>query len=59
MSKNWISSAIKNPGAFTAQARKAGLTVPAFRRKVLANPDRYSATTVRRANLSKTLGKLR
>jgi hypothetical protein len=57
---NWIKKAVsKNPGSFTAQAKKAGMSVPAFRDKVLANKSDYSSTTVKRANLAKTLSKMR
>ena len=55
----WIQSAIKKPGSFTAQANKAGMSVPAFRNKVLSNKGAYSATTVKRANLAKTLAGMR
>lgn len=55
---NWIKGAIKHPGAFTKKAEKRGLSVAAFRSKVLANPGRYDTTTVRQANLAKTLKKL-
>lgn len=57
---NWIKKAVsKNPGSFTAQAKKAGMSVPAFRDKVLSNKEKFSATTVKRANLAKTLSKMR
>ena len=56
---NWIKSAIKKPGSFTAQAKNAGMSVPAFRNKVLSNKNAYSATTVKRANLAKTLAGMR
>lgn len=55
----WIQSAIKKPGSFTAQAKRAGMSVPAFRDKVLSNKEAYSSTTVKRANLAKTLSKMR
>lgn len=55
----WIQSAIKKPGSFTAQAKRAGMSVAEFRKEVLANKDKYSATTVRRANLAKTLSKMK
>lgn len=55
----WIQSAIKKPGSFTAQANKAGMSVPAFRDKVLSNKEAYSSTTVKRANLAKTLAGMR
>lgn len=53
--KNWIAGAIKHPGAFTAQAKKRGMTVAQFANAVTSNPDRYDETTVKRANLAKTL----
>jgi len=57
---NWIKKAVsKNPGSFTAQAKKAGMSVPAFRDKVLSNKEAYSSTTVKRANLAKTLAGMR
>lgn len=57
---NWIKKAVsKNPGSFTAQAKKAGMSVPAFRDKVLANKEKFSSTTVKRANLAKTLSKMK
>jgi hypothetical protein len=56
---NWIQSAIKKPGSFTAQAKGAGMSVPAFRDRVLANKEDFSSTTVKRANLAKTLSKMR
>jgi hypothetical protein len=55
----WIQSAIKKPGSFTKQAKAAGMSVPAFRDKVLANKEEYSGTTVKRANLAKTLSGMR
>ena len=56
----WIQKAVsKNPGSFTAQANKAGMSVPAFRDKVLSNKGAYSSTTVKRANLAKTLSGMR
>jgi hypothetical protein len=55
----WIQSAIKNPGSFTKQAQSAGMSVPAFRDKVLANKEDYSSTTVKRANLAKTLSRMK
>jgi hypothetical protein len=55
----WIQGAIKKPGAFTAQAKKAGMSTSAFRDKVLANKEKFSSTTVKRANLAKTLSKMK
>jgi len=54
----WIQGAIKRPGAFTAKAKKAGKSVAGMAAAVTKNPDRYSARTVRQANLAKTLRKI-
>ena len=54
----WIQKAIKNPGSFTKQAQAAGMSVSGFRNKVLANKGDYSSTTVKRANLAKTLSRM-
>jgi hypothetical protein len=59
MKKKWIDGAIKHPGAFTAQAKKRGMTADQFARAVTANPARYDDTTVKRANLAVTLEKMR
>jgi hypothetical protein len=58
-SGGWIEKAIKNPGSFTKQAQSAGMSVPGFKNKVLANKEDFSSTTVRRANLANTLSKMR
>jgi len=56
----WIQKAVsKNPGSFTAQAKRAGMSTSAFRDKVLANKGKFSSTTVKRANLAKTLSKMK
>ncbi len=56
--ENWIKKATsKNPGAFTRQAKAAGMSTTAFANKVLANKDDYNAKTEKRANLAKTLSK--
>jgi hypothetical protein len=56
--KKWIQKAIKRPGAFTKKAKKAGKSVAGMAAAVTKNPDRYSPTTVRQANLAKTLKKI-
>jgi len=56
--KKWIQGAIKRPGAFTAKAKKAKMSVPGFAAAVKKNPSKYSATTVRQANLATTLRKI-
>lgn len=55
----WIQKAIQKPGSFTAQAKRAGMSTSAFREKVLANKEKFSGTTIRRANLAKTLSKMK
>lgn len=55
---NWIQGAIKRPGAFTAKAKKAGMSVSAFARHVLANKKKYPSRTVRQAALALTLRKI-
>jgi len=57
--KNWIQGAIKRPGAFTKKAEERGVSVKELAAKVTANPDEYDKTTVKQANLAKTLSKLR
>lgn len=48
-----------NPGSFTAQAKRAGMSVSAFAAKVLASPDDHDSRTVRRANRYRTVRKMR
>ena len=52
---NWIAGAIRHPGAFTRKAQKRGMSVSEFGAHVRSNPERYDSTTVRQANLAKTL----
>jgi hypothetical protein len=54
MAKNFISSAIKHPGAFSAQAKNAGMSTRSF---ALAHQN-DSGTTGRRARFALTLMKL-
>jgi hypothetical protein len=58
-SKNWIQQAIRKPGAFRKQAKRAGKSTMDFAREVVRNPSRYSTTTVRRARLAITLSKFK
>jgi len=56
MAKKWIQNAIKHPGALTAKAKAAGMSVSAY----MAHPPKsISATTRRQINLAKTLATLR
>lgn len=59
MGGQWIKSAIKKPGALTKQAKAAGMSVPEFAQNVLSNKEDYSGTTVKRANLAKTLSRMK
>lgn len=53
--KKWIQKAINRPGAFTAKAKKRGITSAQLQENVLSNPDEYDEKTVKQANLRKTL----
>lgn len=55
MAKKFIQSAIKHPGSFTAQAKRRGETPAKLQKQVLADKKNYSPTTVKRAELRKTL----
>ena len=58
MAKKWIQAAIKHPGAFTAQAKKAGKSVAGYARQVVKKGSKASTTTKRRARLAQTLAKI-
>lgn len=57
--RKWIKGAIKRPGAFSAKAKRAGMTTAAYARKVLKKGSRASTRTKRQAALAQTLGKMR
>lgn len=59
MSKNWMATAVKRPGAFTAKAKRRGLSTAAFAKQVLANKERYDGRTVKQASLARTFAKAR
>lgn len=44
-------------GAFTKQAKRAGVSVDAFANRVLRNPKNFKTTTVRRARWYKRFAK--
>jgi hypothetical protein len=44
-------------GVFTAKAKRAGMGVQAYARKVLANKSRYSSSTVKQANFARNAKK--
>ena len=54
-SKKWIQGMEMEEGAFTAKAKKKGITTAQLQENVLANPDDYDEKTVKQANLRKTL----
>lgn len=56
--ENWIQGAVEHPGAFTAKAKRAGISVGKFAAHVLAHTDKYSTKTVDQAKLARTLRKL-
>jgi len=52
---NWIKGAIKHPGAFSAKAKRAGMSTSAYAQK-----EKHAGGTLgREANLAQTLGRLR
>ncbi|MCX7854322.1 MAG: hypothetical protein N2383_16265 [Caldilineales bacterium] len=59
MAEKWIQKAIRRPGAFTAKAKRAGLSVAAYASKVLKKGSRADATTKRQAVLYRTLRRFR
>jgi hypothetical protein len=59
MAKKWIQKAIKKPGSFTKQAKKAGESVQDFANQVLKKGSKASSKTKARARLAKTLKKMK
>lgn len=53
--KKWIQGMNMKEGAFTAKARRKGITSAQLQENVLANPDEYDEKTVKQARLRKTL----
>lgn len=53
--KKWIQSMDMKEGAFTAKAKKKGITSAQLQANVLANPDKYDEKTVKQARLRQTL----
>jgi hypothetical protein len=54
-SKKWIQGMDMKEGAFTAKAKRKGITSAQLQENVLANPDKYDERTVKQARLRKTL----
>jgi len=53
--KKWIQSMNMKEGAFTAKAKRKGITTAQLQENVLSNPDKYDDKTVKQARLRKTL----
>jgi hypothetical protein len=53
--KKWIQGMDMKEGAFTAKAKKKGITSAQLQENVLSNPEKYDEKTVKQANLRKTL----
>ena len=56
--KKWIQGAIKNPGAFTAKAKRAKKTVKQYTKSVLKKGSKSTEKTKRQARLAKTLARI-
>ena len=53
--KKWIQGMDMKEGAFTAKAKRKGITSAQLQQNVLSNPDDYDEKTVKQARLRKTL----
>ena len=53
--KKWIQGMDMKEGAFTAKAKRKGITSAQLQENVLANPDKYDEKTVKQARLRQTL----
>lgn len=53
--KKWIQKAQIKEGAFTAKAKKKGITTAQLQENVLSSPDKYDEKTVKQARLRQTL----
>jgi len=53
--KKWIQGMDMKEGAFTAKAKRKGITSAQLQENVLSNPDKYDEKTVKQARLRKTL----
>jgi hypothetical protein len=51
----WIQDADIKEGAFTAKAKKKGITSAQLQENVLSAPEKYDDKTVKQANLRRTL----
>jgi hypothetical protein len=53
--KKWIQKAKMKEGAFTAKAKRRGITSAQLQSNVLGDPDKYDEKTVKQARLRQTL----
>jgi len=53
--KKWIQNMDMKEGAFTAKAKKKGITTAQLQENVLSNPEKYDEKTVKQARLRQTL----
>ena len=53
--KKWIQEADIKEGAFTAKAKRRGITSAQLQENVLAAPDKFDDKTVKQARLRQTL----
>jgi hypothetical protein len=53
--KKWIQDMEMKEGAFTAKAKKKGITSAQLQENVLSNPEKYDDKTVKQARLRQTL----
>jgi hypothetical protein len=53
--KKWIQGMDMKEGAFTAKAKRKGITTAQLQENVLGNPDDYDEKTVKQARLRQTL----
>lgn len=59
MARKWIQGAIKHKGAFSKAAKRNHMSTSAYARKVTKKGSKASTTLKRRANLAKTLARMR
>ena len=55
---NWIQGAVKRPGAFTAKAKKAGMSVAAYAAKTTKKGSKATTLTKQQANFAKTMARM-
>lgn len=53
--KKWIQGMDMKEGAFTAKAKKKGITSAQLQENVLSSPEKYDDKTVKQARLRQTL----